>query len=82
MEVPPLGEGMWGGRVGGGGERNNLDTVHGHAIYCDAADSGAVLGSRLASGSWGTKALVGEGGDKPVWYMSGGGDSSGDKGGG
>ena len=40
-----------GGRVGGGGDRNNLDTVHGRAIYCDAADSGAVLGSRLAAGS-------------------------------
>ena len=33
---PPLGGGDEGGRVGGCGDRNNLDTVHGRAIYCDA----------------------------------------------
>ena len=33
---PPLGGGDEGGRVGGCGDRNNSDTVHGRAIYCDA----------------------------------------------
>ena len=40
-----------GGRVGGGGEINKSDIVHGRTIYCDAADYGFVLGSRLAASS-------------------------------
>ena len=41
---PPPGGGGEGTQVGGGGDIHNSDTIHGRVIYCDAADSGAVLG--------------------------------------
>ena len=51
MGVPPLGGGDGGGRVGGGGDIHKSDTVHICAIYCDAANSGAVLGGGATAGS-------------------------------
>ena len=47
----PTGRGDEGGRVGGGGDIHKPDTVHGRAIYCDAANSGSVLGFRATAES-------------------------------
>ena len=44
---------------------HNSDIEHGHTIYCDADDSGAVLGGGAMAGSMGIEAMVGAGWDKP-----------------
>ena len=75
-EYPPPGGGDDGGRVGGGGDMYNSDTEHSRAIYCDEASSGAVLGGGSKDGRYGIKTVVGAGGNKLGWNMSGDRDGS------
>ena len=51
MVLYPPGGGDKIGQVEVGDDMHNSYTVHGCAIYCDAANSGAVLGGRVTVGS-------------------------------
>ena len=58
-----------GGGNEGGGDRADLDidppeAEHVRAIYCDAADSGPVLGVSKTAGGTGPKEMVGADGDQ------------------
>ena len=77
----PPGGGDEGGRVGGGGDMHNSDTEHDRAIYCDAVDSGSLLGGGATSRNRDIEAVVGSGGDKPGWDTAGDGNRSRDGGG-
>ena len=76
MVLPVTGGGDEGGGDRVGSDIDPPEEEHGHATYCDAADSVPVQEGRKTAGCTGTKAVVGSDGDR----LEGGQGEGGSKG--
>ena len=65
MGIPTAGGGNEGGGNGGNTDIYYTEAEYGHAIYCDAADSGPMQAGHSAARSMGVLEVVGAGGNIP-----------------
>ena len=80
LDTPTVGGNNEGDRIGGDKDINSPEAEYGHAIHCDAADSGPVQKGHLAARRAGVSEVVGTDRDRCEGSAREGGGSSGGNG--